>query len=452
MGVACSLLAAGCGGDGHAPGSNDAGRTHSAGSGGSTGTIRDAALADASGGDARARPPFDASRGGASGAFDAAADVADAARSTGSDARSDANADAGPGFVWNLPPGFPIPVIPPNNPMSDEKVALGRYLFYDTRLSNNQTESCSSCHQQSMAFTDGRARAVGSTGLLHPRSAMSLANVGYSTTLTWANPLMTHFEDQALVPMFGDDPIELGLVSTDELVERLEGVPLYVSLFSGAFSGDPNPITLEHVVQALASFERTLISGRSPFDRYQYGDRNAITESAERGYKLFSSEGAGCFHCHLGFDLTDHVNWQGKAFLDMPYHNTGLYNIDGKGAYPEPNTGVYHVTGKPQDMGRFKAPTLRNVAVTAPYMHDGSIATLDGVLDHYSAGGRTITSGPYAGDGAKSPLKDPLIEPLTLTAQQRADLIAFLDSLTDSEFLHDPAFADPWSGADAPDQ
>jgi cytochrome c peroxidase len=129
----------------------------------------------------------------------------------------------------------------------------------------------------------------------------------------------------------------------------------------------------------------------------------------------------------------------------MPYHNTGLYNVDGKGAYPEPNTGVYSVTLDPEDMGKFKAPTLRNIAVTAPYMHDGSIATLSEVLDHYAAGGRTIAAGPNKGVGSKNPLKDPLVQGFELSKQQRADVIAFLESLTDEAFLTDPAFADPFA-------
>jgi cytochrome c peroxidase len=273
---------------------------------------------------------------------------------------------------------------------------------------------------------------------------MSLANVAYASTLTWANPLQTDLEHQALVPLFGDDPIELGLVSEEELVTRLSAVSVYSDLFAQAWPGDPSPLTVEHVVQALASFQRTLISGNSPFDRYQYGDSNAISKSAQRGYGLFNSSDVGCFHCHVGFDLTDHVNWAGKAFFDRPYHNTGLYNIDGQGAYPAPNTGVEHVTRRPADMGRFKAPTLRNIAVTAPYMHDGSIATLDEALDHYSAGGRTITSGPDAGRGDLSPLKDPVVQPFTLSAEQRADLIAFLQSLTDDDFLHDSKLSSPW--------
>ena len=369
-----------------------------------------------------------------------AADAGDAG------APDDGGDDAGDAatYVWNLPPGFPVPVVPADNPMSAPKVNLGRHLFYDTRLSGNYTESCASCHQQAKAFTDGLARAIGSTGVQHPRSAMSLANVAYASTLTWADPLELELEDQALIPMFGDDPVELGLTSRDALVQRLSQVPVYGPLFAAAWPGDPAPLTFIHLVQALASFERTIISGRSPYDQYLFGDDSALSDSAKRGYNLFNSETMECFHCHVDFDLTDHTNWAGKAFFDEPYHNTGLYNIDGKGAYPAPNTGVYRVTLMPPDMGKFKAPTLRNIAVTAPYMHDGSIATLDGVLDHYQAGGRTITSGPYAGNGSLSPLKDPLIRPLQFTDQDRADVIAFLQSLTDTTFLTDPTLSDPW--------
>jgi len=385
-------------------------------------------------GDTGLRPVTDAMRPGEPG---------DAGSRPDSGATSPVDGGGTP-YTWNLPQGFPVPVVPADNPMTVEKVRLGRYLFYDTRLSGNQTQSCSTCHQQELAFTDGRAQGLGSTGMLHPRSPMSLANVAYASTLTWANPLMTDLEHQALVPMFGDDPIELGLNSEDMLDARLSAVPIYQTLFADAWPGDPSPVTGNHVVQAIASFERTLISGRSAFDRYQYGETGALNASAQRGYVLFNSDAAGCFHCHIGFDLTDHINWDGKAFFEKPYHNTGLYNIDGKGAYPEPNTGVEHVTHVASDMGRFKAPTLRNIAKTAPYMHDGSIATLDAVLDHYAAGGRTITSGPYAGHGNLNPYKDPLVEGFTITADQRADLLAFLASLTDDAFLTDPDLSSPW--------
>ncbi|HVV17290.1 MAG TPA: di-heme enzyme [Polyangia bacterium] len=386
------------------------------------------------------------------------ADAADASNADGGagatdgDAQVDAGDDGAPdgGFVWNLPEGFPVPAVPADNPMTASKVRLGRYLFYDVRLSHNGTQSCASCHKQELAFTDGRATALGSTGQSHPRAAMSLVNVAYASTLTWANPLLLDLEHQALVPMFGTDPVELGLTSTDEIEQRLRAVPGYALLFADAWPGDAAPVTVQHVVQALASFERTIVSGRSPFDRYLYdGDASGMSASALRGYTLFNS-GAGCFHCHLGFDLTDHVNWSNKAFFDKPYHNTGLYNLGGTGAYPEPNTGVYHVTQKPTDMGRFKAPTLRNIALTAPYMHDGSIASLDAVLDHYQAGGRTIASGPYSGNGSLNPYKDPLIEPLELMPADRADLIEYLRSLTDDTSITDPDLSAPSPLLDGP--
>ena len=147
------------------------------------------------------------------------------------------------------------------------------------------------------------------------------------------------------------------------------------------------------------------------------------------------------------FNLEDAVDDACRAAPEVHFHNTGLYNLGGSGAYPEPNNGLYTFTGDAADMGRFRAPTLRNVARTAPYMHDGSIATLEEVLDHYAAGGRTIVDGPFAGEGSKNPFKDPLIAGFTLSDTERADVIAFLESLTDADFLSNPAFSNPW---DAP--
>jgi cytochrome c peroxidase len=353
--------------------------------------------------------------------------------------------DAAVAFEWNLPPGFPRPVVPEGNPMSRAKVELGRFLFYDARLSDNETQSCASCHQQALAFSDGRATGLGSTGESHPRNAMSIANVAYTATLTWANPLMVELERQADLPLYGDAPVELGLPSRAAIEERLRGVELYRDRFAEAFPDDEQPVNAGNMNKALAAFQRTLISGRSPFDRWFYeGEPDAISESAQRGYMLFNEHPFECFHCHDGFNFSDHTRYEGQPGTDAPYHNTGLYNVDSAGGYPEPNTGVHDVTRKPTDMGRFKAPTLRNVAVTAPYMHDGSIATLSEVLDHYAAGGRTIRSGPNAGIGSESPLKNSLVASIPITEQQRADLIAFLESLTDEEFLTDPNLADPW--------
>jgi cytochrome c peroxidase len=349
-------------------------------------------------------------------------------------------------FDWQLPPGFPEPVVPADNPMTEAKVALGRHLFYDVRLSGNGTQSCATCHVQALAFSDPFDRAVGSTGEVHPRGSMSLANVAYSPALTWANPLLRSLEQQALIPMFGDDPVELGLAGQEAaLFARLRREPRYAALFAAAYPGERDPISVSGIVKALGTFQRTLISGRSPYDRYQQGDSSALSVSAKRGEAIFFSEQAECFHCHGGFNFTGTVNYVGKGFVEIEFHNTGLYNIDGEGAYPEPNTGIAAVTTDPDDMGKFKAPTLRNIAVTAPYMHDGSIATLDEVIEHYNAGGRTIANGPHAGVGAASPFKSEFLKPMELTAQQKRDLIAFLESLTDSTFLRDPRFSNPWS-------
>lgn len=380
-------------------------------------------------------------RPGASGP-DAA--VSDGTVAPAADAGEDAP-DAAPPYAWDLPPGFPIPVVPADNPMTKEKVELGRRIFYDKRLSKNRTQSCASCHRQELAFTDGLPQGVGSTGAMHPRSSMSLANVGYTATLSWANPLLVSLERQAQIPIFGEDPVELGMTSTPDLEERFRSEPLYVELFARAFPGEAAPITLANLLKALASFERTIVSGRSGFDRWSKdGDQSAMSDAAKRGYALFHAEKFECFHCHIDPLFSDHATWVGKPFTDRPYHNTGLYNIGGTGAYPTPNTGVEAVTKRPEDMGRFKAPSLRNVALTAPYMHDGSIATLEEVLDHYIAGGRTIASGPHAGNGNQNPYKDPLIVKLTVTPEERSDVIEFLKSLTDNDFLSNPAYADPW--------
>jgi len=330
--------------------------------------------------------------------------------------------------------------------MSVEKVELGRYLFHDRRLSGNETFSCASCHIQALAFADSLPRGVGSTGEVHPRGSMSLANVAYSPALTWGNPNMRRLEDQALVPLFGEDPVELGLAGLEgEVLDRIAGDPRYASMFAAAFPADGDPISWINITRAIASFERILISGRSPYDRAQRGEPSAISASARRGEELFFSERLECFHCHGGFNFTGTVDYAGRGFPEVEFHNTGLYNIGGRGAFPAPNAGLRDFTERPEDEGRFKAPTLRNIAVTAPYMHDGSIATLDGVIDHYMAGGRTIAEGPHSGVGSENPNRSEFVRGFRLDASEREDLLAFLHSLTDSSFLTDPRFSDPWA-------
>jgi len=351
-------------------------------------------------------------------------------------------------YAWPLPRGFPVPKVPDDNPLTVAKIELGRHLFYDERLSGNGTQSCASCHDQTRAFTDGRSVGIGSTGQAHVRSAMSLANVAYAESLTWANAVLHSLEQQALVPLVGEDPVELGLTGQlDTSLQRLMRDARYELLFAKAFPEALEPFSLQHVVASIASFERALISGESAYDRFALlGEADALGPDAERGMQLFFSERLECFHCHGGFNLSGATTHVGKAFDETTFHNDALYNLDGRGAYPADNTGLYAFTGDPADMGRFKAPTLRNIALTAPYMHDGSIATLEEVIEHYARGGRRIESGPNAGDGKQSPLKSELITGFDLSAGEMSDLLAFLHSLTDETFIHDERLADPFAG------
>jgi len=248
-----------------------------------------------------------------------------------------------------------------------------------------------------------------------------------------------------LVPMFGEHPVELGLAGKEKvLIERLASDSHYPAMFAAAFPNAAKAISLGNVTKAIASFERTMISYDSPYDRYRYGhEANAISESAKRGERLFFSERLDCFHCHGGINFSDSTADARTRLLQHSFHNTGLYNVRGTGAYPPDNMGVYEISRLAKDVGAFKAPTLRNVAVRAPYMHDGSVRDLDAAIDHYAAGGRTIASGPYAGIGRLNPHKDLVIHGFTITKRERADLIAFLKSLTDESFLTNPALADP---------
>lgn len=348
-------------------------------------------------------------------------------------------------YDWQLPAGIPKPQVPADNPMTKEKVALGRYLFYDQRLSGNMTQSCSSCHFQALAFSDGRAVSIGSTGEETPRNAMSLTNSAFSAALTWSNPLLRTIEQQVVVPMFGEFPHELGITGhSEEVLQRFKDDLQYQAMFKAAFPNEPDPINFGNIVKSLASFVRTLISGRSTYDTYRWQDPNALSESAQRGMSLFFGEELECHHCHGGFNFSAATITPNATFSAKSFFNTGLYNVGGTGAYPQPNTGVFGITGKASDMGRFRPPTLRNIALTAPYMHDGSIATLEEVIQFYSDGGRVIHDGDNAGDGRKNPYKSALVAGFILTDQERTDLLAFLNSLTDETFVTDPRFSDPF--------
>lgn len=352
---------------------------------------------------------------------------------------------ASTGWAWNLPSHFPTPKVPADNPLTPEKVELGRFLFFDKRLSGNGTSSCGSCHHPDKAFTDGRTLAIGSTGETHPRNSQNLANVVYNPTLTWANKSLSSLEQQMEVPLFGTNPIEMGIndINKAEVLQRVRDAALYVDKFKAAFPGDPDPITWPHIKQSIASFQRTLISANSRYDQQLQG-KAALSEQEQRGLRLFFGEKAECFHCHGSVNFNDQFVHAATRVLETPFSNTGLYNIGGTGAFPEPNRGLFELTGLQTDMGRFRAPSLRNVEKTAPYMHDGTIPTLEAVLDFYAAGGRNITSGPNAGDGRQNPFKSSLVSQISLNEQDKADLVAFLKTLTDEDFITSPQHANPF--------
>jgi cytochrome c peroxidase len=366
-------------------------------------------------------------------------------------------------FVWKIPANIPPPRELVDNPMTYEKIALGRHLFYEKRLSGSGNFSCATCHHQRNSFaddplvddgsadftqalpTDRIKTAKGSTGDFHPRNSMTLINLAWQPVLTWGNPLMKRLHLQAQVPIFGETPIELGLAGfEDARLSQIRADSTYQKLFAAAYPATGNPVNTGNITRALEVFQRSIVGFNSPYDRFTRGENGALTASQVNGFNLFFSERLECFHCHGGVNFTNSEDHSRKAFAEIDFANNGLYNIGGTGAYPTGNTGIHEVTGITSDMGRFKAPTLRNIELTAPYMHDGSIADLDAVIDHYARGGRLISTGPNAGDGSLSPYKNGFIVGFTLTTQERADLINFLKSLTDTNFVNNTAYANPW--------
>ena len=333
-------------------------------------------------------------------------------------------------------------------------VELGRHLFYERRLSLNEDRSCGICHEQAKGFTDGFVRAVGTTGDIHPRNTPTLLNVSRRAKLGWVNQDTLSLEEQVLIPLLGDMPIEMGAQTI--LSDRLEIInsdPIYASLMN---SLGVSQLTLTEISYAIARFEETLVSDQAPYDRYISGKNDAITASARRGLELFNTS-LPCRHCHGGtdFDQPDLIalsaaesdgshSESGRSQPRHAWFNTGLYHLD-DGRYPNNREGLYHITGRAEDIGKYRIPTLRHLGLTAPYYHDGSRATLHDVLKDYNRGGRITRSGPYMGDGSLHPNKHPLLSPLGLSDQELIDLEAFLRSLTDMSIIHVETLSDPWS-------
>jgi cytochrome c peroxidase len=332
-------------------------------------------------------------------------------------------------YTLTVPAGFPTPVIPADNPLTNEGVALGRMLFYEKALSSTGTMSCGSCHQQSKAFTDGLAKAVGVDGVVNPRGSMSLANVMWSTTLTWDGAFST-LDTQAKHPI--ENPIELHQPLTVG-VSKLQATSTYPPLFLAAFG--TRTITADMVLKALTQFERTLISSNSRYDKFNANNRQGFTPDELAGLKLYSTHittgsarGAECFHCHTMPLMSS--NYAAQFF------NNGLDLT-----FSDPGRGG--VTGLPTDRGKFVAPTLRNITLTAPYMHDGRFTTLEQVLDHYSD--HVQMASPGLDNNLVEGINNrPFGTHMDLTATEKRQVIAFLKTLTDSTFVSDKRFSSPF--------
>jgi len=290
--------------------------------------------------------------------------------------------------------------------MSDARVGLGQRLFFEPRLSVTGGYSCASCHDPARAFSDGRSRALGARGEPLPHNALALVNVAYNIAFGWSQPGVRSLEAQMLQPLLNEHPLELGLKGRESAVTAgLAADPAYAAAFAAAFAGEPGEaVSFDHLVKAIAAFERTLISGDSPFDRYVFGgERDALSAAAKRGMALFFSARVGCAGCHSGINFSG--NWRDEK------------GATGRASFAHDGTGARAM----------RVPTLRNVALTAPYMHDGRFASLGQVLEHYSGLGEKA---------ARGLILDRRLPRAPLSAAERAELILFLDSLTDAAFVH----------------
>jgi cytochrome c peroxidase len=344
-------------------------------------------------------------------------------------------------YKWVIPLGLVKPRVPEDNPVTPEKVALGRDLYNDKRLSADGTVSCATCHDPKKAFTDGLPIAKGIRGLLGTRNSPTVLNSVYFEKLFW-DGRVDSLEEQAKQPFI--NPVEAGLPSLDHAVEIVRKDPSYRERFKRVFGVEPQQITIDHIVKAIATFERTLISGDSPFDRWRFGgDESAVSELVKEGFEVFKGKGR-CQSCHTTSETF-------ALFTDNKFHNIGVgfkkiaprvkqivrayrkAKREGRSVDELVLTnkeiselGRFAVTLKLRDLGAFKTPTVRNVALTAPYMHDGSVATLEEVVELYDRGGE------------KNPFLDGGIRPLNLTKREKKALVEFMKSLTSHDLLKRP--------------
>ena len=306
-------------------------------------------------------------------------------------------------FLIETPYGFPDMKIPSDNPMTVEGIALGEKLFNDPILSADKTQACINCHQQNFSFSDPNQFSTGIDNIQGNRNASALINLGWNTSFNWDGSSLT-LEEQAFEPV--TNSIEMHNTWMNVELE-LNSHSNYPFLFKQAFN--INYIDSIHIVKAIAQFERTLISTNSKLDRYLKNEEQ-LTISELNGYAIFNTEKGDCFHCHST-----------NMFMDNLFHNNGLDNE------PFTDLGRAKVTSNASDNGKFKTPTLRNVEMTAPYMHDGRFATLEEVVEHYDSGGKYSTT--------VDPLMKKLGVGLQLSNQEKMDLVSYLKTLTDNEFI-----------------
>lgn len=324
-------------------------------------------------------------------------------------------------LVWKSPAGFPPMLIPSDNPMTQEGIELGRRLFFDPVLSADSTISCASCHRPEYYFTDGKKVGEGIVGRLGKRSTMSLVNVGYYYSGLFWDGRSPSLEEQAFHPV--RDPQEMGL-DWEQAVRRLRRSPYYREQFKKAFSlRHSGQIDSLWTAKALAQFERTLVSSHAKFDSVMQG-LAVFTPQEKRGWTIFFDAApdlpvSECNHCHVD-----------PLFTDLTFQNNGIQQALPSGNFPDDGRGSH--TRNRFDLGKFRVPTLRNIMRTAPYMHDGSLATMDAVLSHYASGGHPAIN------------LSPNVRRLELGPGDRRDLVAFLHTLTDEYFLHRPEFQNPW--------
>lgn len=330
-------------------------------------------------------------------------------------------------YELKLPPYVLEPIIPENNPLTKGKVFLGQKLYFDKRLSADDTVSCATCHDPEKGFADGEIVAIGINGQKGARNSPTTLNTAFFDTQFWDGRVLT-LEEQAILPI--TNTIEMGMPSHDAVVEKISNISGYKADFKAVFGSDN--ITIDQIAQAIASFERTLITFNTPFDRFIAGEENAISTSAKRGWELFQGK-ARCLTCH-------EFNVSYPFFTDNKFHNIGVAMKDkdfgalarkAAGSDADPSAlahekaaselGRYLVTKEPKDIGAFKTSGLRDIALTSPYMHDGSEPTLESVIEFYDKG------------GVSNPNLDGGIRPLNLSEEEKKDLVEFMKALTSDD-------------------